>query len=141
MKHPAKLKTAKGGVDPLPTCVLSQVLPHACGHLYYAAGQSALIFHTFILIKLNSRLCRLACVCAQFTGMHFAFSDDTPHASTNSRSMLTLAMQSGAFLHLLVTLTALVARMAHLCSAVRSVLFTLHTECAHLLAKLHVRNE
>ncbi|KAI0283145.1 hypothetical protein BGY98DRAFT_880055, partial [Russula aff. rugulosa BPL654] len=36
--------------------------------------------------------------------------------------MLTLAMQSGAFLHLVVTLTALIARIAHLSSAVRSAL-------------------
>jgi hypothetical protein len=50
-------------------------------------------------------------------------------------------MQSGAFLHLVVTLTALVARMAHLCSAVRGVLSTLHAECAHLLARLHVRSK
>jgi hypothetical protein len=55
--------------------------------------------------------------------------------------MLTLAMQSGAFLHLVVTLTALVARMAHLSSAVRGVLSTLHAECAHLLAKLYVRSK
>ena len=52
--------------------------------------------------------------------------------------MLTLAMQSGAFLHLVVTLTALVARISHLCSAIRSVLSTLHSECAHLFAKLYV---
>jgi hypothetical protein len=50
-------------------------------------------------------------------------------------------MQSGAFLHLVVTLTALVARIAHLSSAVRSVLSALHTECAHLLATLYVRNK
>ena len=55
--------------------------------------------------------------------------------------MLTLAMQSGAFLHLVVTLTALVARIAHLSSAVRGVLSTLHTECAHLLSSLHVRRK
>ncbi|KAH9996915.1 hypothetical protein BJV77DRAFT_986954 [Russula vinacea] len=51
--------------------------------------------------------------------------------------MLSLAMQSGAFLHLVVTLTALVARIAHLSSAVRGVLSTLHNECAHLFARLH----
>jgi hypothetical protein len=55
--------------------------------------------------------------------------------------MLTLAMQSGAFLQLVVTLTALVARLAHLSSAIRGVLFTLHAESLLLLAKLHVRSE
>ena len=55
--------------------------------------------------------------------------------------MLTLAMQSGAFLHFVVTLTALVARIAHLSSTVRSVLSALHTECAHLFAKLDVRSK
>jgi hypothetical protein len=55
--------------------------------------------------------------------------------------MLTLAMQSGAFLHLVVTLTALVARIAYLSLAVRSVLSTLHVECAHLFASLHVRSQ
>ena len=55
--------------------------------------------------------------------------------------MLTLAMQSGAFLHLVVTLTALVARIAHLSSAVRGVLSTLHAECVHLLSRLHVRSK
>ena len=54
--------------------------------------------------------------------------------------MLTVAMQSGAFLQLVVTLTALVARIAHLSSAVRGVLSTLHAECAHLFTKLHVRH-
>jgi hypothetical protein len=55
--------------------------------------------------------------------------------------MLTLAMQSGAFLHLVVTLTALVARIAHLSLAVRGVLSTLHAESAHLLSRLHVRSK
>ena len=56
-------------------------------------------------------------------------------------SMLMLAMQSGAFLHLVVTLTALVARLAHLSSSLRRVLSTVHAECLHLLDKLYVRNE
>ena len=55
--------------------------------------------------------------------------------------MLTLAMQSGAFLQLVVTLTALVARLAHLSSTIRSVLSTLHADCLCLLTRLHVRNE
>ncbi|KAI0277205.1 hypothetical protein BGY98DRAFT_643847, partial [Russula aff. rugulosa BPL654] len=55
--------------------------------------------------------------------------------------MLTLAMQSGAFLHLVVTLTALIARIAHLSSTVRSALSVLHTECAHLFATLYVRSK
>ena len=55
--------------------------------------------------------------------------------------MLTLAMRSGAFLQLVVTLTALVARLAHLSSAIRAVLSTLHAEALLLLAKLHVGSE
>jgi hypothetical protein len=55
--------------------------------------------------------------------------------------VVTLAMRSGAFLHLVVTLTALIARIAHLSSAVRSVLSALHTECAHLFNKLFVRSK
>ena len=55
--------------------------------------------------------------------------------------MLTLAMQSGAFLHLVVTLTALVARLAHLSSALRHVLSALHAESIRLLDTLHVRIE
>jgi len=55
--------------------------------------------------------------------------------------MLTLAMQSGAFLQLVVTLTALVARLAHLSSAIRSIVSTLHTESLLLLSRLHVRSE
>jgi hypothetical protein len=50
-------------------------------------------------------------------------------------------MQSGAFLQLVVTLTALVARLAHLSSAIRGVLSTLHAESLLLLARLHVRSE
>ncbi|KAI0302266.1 hypothetical protein BC826DRAFT_966253 [Russula brevipes] len=46
-------------------------------------------------------------------------------------------MQSGAFLQLVVTLTALVARLAHLASALRSVLSTLHAECLHLFTTIH----
>ena len=56
------------------------------------------------------------------------------------RSMLTLAMQSGAFLQLVVTLTALVARLAHLSSALRHVLSALHAESIRLLDTLHVRD-
>jgi uncharacterized membrane protein len=55
--------------------------------------------------------------------------------------MLTLAMQSGAFLHLVVTLTALVAHLAHLSSSLRRVLSTVRAECLHLLDKLYVGNE
>jgi hypothetical protein len=55
--------------------------------------------------------------------------------------MLTLALQSGAFLHLVVTLTALVARLAHLASALRHVLSALHAESIRLLNTLHVRNQ
>ncbi|KAI0247929.1 hypothetical protein BJV78DRAFT_1241228, partial [Lactifluus subvellereus] len=43
--------------------------------------------------------------------------------------MLTLAMQSGAFLHLVVTLTTP--------SSLRRVLSTVHAECLHLLDKLY----
>lgn len=50
-------------------------------------------------------------------------------------------MQSGAFLQLVVTLTALVARLAHLSSAIRSILSTLHAESLLLLSRLHVRSE
>lgn len=53
--------------------------------------------------------------------------------------MLTLAMRSGAFLHLVLTLTALVARLAHLSSAIRHVLSVLHAESIRLLDTLHVR--
>jgi hypothetical protein len=45
MKHPAKLEAAKGGMDALPIRIFLQVFPHACGHLYCAARQGALIFH------------------------------------------------------------------------------------------------
>ena len=140
MKHPAKLETAKGGMDALPICIFLQVLPHACGHLYCAARQGAFIFHNpHPHHKAESTtVYRPACECARYTSTCFAVSGDTTHASTNSRSMLTLAMQSGTFLHLVVTLTALVARIAHLSSAVRSALSALHTECAHLFAKLDV---
>jgi hypothetical protein len=55
--------------------------------------------------------------------------------------MLTLAMQSGAFISLVVTLTALVARLAHLSSSIRNILFTLHAESLLLLPKLHVRSD
>ncbi|KAH9989054.1 hypothetical protein BJV74DRAFT_838583 [Russula compacta] len=51
--------------------------------------------------------------------------------------ILTLAMQSGAFLNLVVTLTALVARLSHLSSALRRVLSTLHAEYLHLFVKIH----
>jgi hypothetical protein len=54
--------------------------------------------------------------------------------------VLTLAMQSGAFLQLVVTLTALVARLAHLSLAIRGVLSGLHAESSLLLSKLHVRS-
>jgi hypothetical protein len=56
-------------------------------------------------------------------------------------SMLTLAMQSGAFLHLVATLTSLVARLAHLSSSLRRVLSTVHAESLYLLDNLYVRNE
>lgn len=48
-------------------------------------------------------------------------------------------MQSGAFLNLVVTLTALVARLSHLSSTLRRVLSTFHVECLHLFVKIHVR--
>ncbi|KAH8989130.1 hypothetical protein EDB92DRAFT_1817283 [Lactarius akahatsu] len=51
--------------------------------------------------------------------------------------MLTLAMRSGAFLHLVVTLTALVARLAHLSSALRHVLSVLHAESICFFDTLH----
>ncbi|KAI9459469.1 hypothetical protein BJY52DRAFT_1148960 [Lactarius psammicola] len=51
--------------------------------------------------------------------------------------MLILTMRSGAFLHLIVTLTALVARLAHLSSALRHVLSALHAESIRLLDTLH----
>ena len=56
-------------------------------------------------------------------------------------SMLTLAMQVGAFLRLVVTLTSPVARLAHLSSSLRRVLSTVHAECLYLLDNLYVRNE
>ena len=55
--------------------------------------------------------------------------------------MLTLAIQIGAFLHLVVTLTALVTRLAHFSSSLRCVHSTVHAECLHLLDKLYVRNK
>jgi hypothetical protein len=45
MNHPAKLETAKGGMDALPIRIFPKVLPHACGHLYCVARQGTLIFH------------------------------------------------------------------------------------------------
>ncbi|KAH9001040.1 hypothetical protein EDB92DRAFT_1938811 [Lactarius akahatsu] len=50
---------------------------------------------------------------------------------------LTLAMRSGAFLHLVVTLTALVARLTHVSSALRHALSALHAESTPLLDTLH----
>ena len=141
LKPLRKLEAAKGGMDPLPTRALSQVLPRARAHLYCAARQGAFIYfprsHPH---KADSpTVGRPACVCAEYTSTHSpSLSGDT---SADSHSMLSLAMQSGAFLHLVVTLTALVARIAHLSSAVRGVLSTLHSECAHLFARLHVRSK
>ncbi|KAI9508268.1 hypothetical protein F5148DRAFT_1284210 [Russula earlei] len=51
--------------------------------------------------------------------------------------ILTLAMRSGAFLQVVVTLTAIVARLAHLSSVICRALSTLHAECQHLLSNLH----
>ena len=138
MKPMRKLEAAKGGMDPLPTRILPQVLPCASAHLYCAARQGVLfIFHTPIHTKLNPWADLRAYARNLPVRIHFLSGD----ISANLHSMLTLAMQSGAFLHLVVTLTALVARIAHLSSAVRGVLSTLHTECTHLFARLHVRSE
>ncbi|KAH9168743.1 hypothetical protein EDB89DRAFT_2073624 [Lactarius sanguifluus] len=63
----------------------------------------------------------------------------TDTSSVHRPAMLTLALRSGAFLHLVVTLTALVARLAHLSSALRHVLSALHAESICLLDTLHVR--
>ena len=57
-------------------------------------------------------------------------------------SMLTLAMQSSAFLHLVVTLThSLPVWPISLSSSLRLILSTVHAECLHLLDKFYVRNE
>ncbi|KAH8980961.1 hypothetical protein EDB86DRAFT_2769151, partial [Lactarius hatsudake] len=52
------------------------------------------------------------------------------------RIVFTLAMRSGAFLHLVVTLTTLVSRLALLSSALRYVLPALHAESICLLNTL-----
>ena len=80
-------------------------------------------------------------VCARSTGVYGPNVRSRTCVETGSHSMLTLAMRSGAFLHLVVTLTALVARLAHLSSALRSVLSVLHAESIRLLDTLHVRTE
>ena len=56
-------------------------------------------------------------------------------------SILTLAMQSGPFLHLIVTLTTLIARLARFSSSLCRILSTVHPKCLRLLDDLHVRNE
>jgi hypothetical protein len=63
------------------------------------------------------------------------------HTLTVIRSVLTLAIQNGAFLHLVVTLAAIVARLAHLSTSLRRALSSLHAECLRLFDKLHVRGE
>ena len=84
---------------------------------------------------------RPAFVCALYTGVHDPYVTSGALVETVSHSMLTLAMQSGAFLHLVVTLTALVARLAHLSSALRPVLSAQHAESIRLLDTLHVRTK
>ena len=84
---------------------------------------------------------RPAFVCALYTGVHDPYVTSGALVETVSHSMFTLAMQSGAFLHLVVTLTALVARLAHLSSALRHVLSALHAESIRLLDTVHVRTE
>jgi len=78
---------------------------------------------------------------ARYISVRTRLLRDSHHAQFKLNSTLTLAMQSGAFLQLVVTLTALVARLAHLSSALRRVLSTLHDECLHILSSLHVRSE
>jgi hypothetical protein len=54
MKTAPKLETAKGSMDPLPSRIHSQVLPHACAHLYRAARQGAYMLpRPHIRTKLN----------------------------------------------------------------------------------------
>ncbi|KAI9446213.1 hypothetical protein H4582DRAFT_2052303 [Lactarius indigo] len=71
--------------------------------------------------------------------LHSPLAQTDTLSSADLRPVLTLAMRSGAFLHLVVTLTALVARLTHLSSALRHVLSALHAESIRLLHTLHAR--
>ena len=79
---------------------------------------------------------RHAFVCAQFSSTH------RPSHSHHSCSWYTAYSRSpcDSFLHL-VTLTALIARLARLFSSLCRILSTVHLRCLHLLDDLHVRNE
>jgi uncharacterized membrane protein len=70
-----------------------------------------------------------------------AFLKFLTHTLTVIHSVLTLTMQNGAFLHLVVTLAAIVARLAHLSTSLRRALSSLHAECLHLFDKLYVCGE
>ncbi|KAI0247219.1 hypothetical protein BJV78DRAFT_1247477 [Lactifluus subvellereus] len=103
-------------MDALPTCSLSQNIPCTSVYPYHVARQGMLSYTRNLLVRINLLMSLLMPM------IH---------------SMLTLAMQSDAFLHLVVMLTALVARLAHLSSSLRRVLSTVHAECLHLLNKLY----
>ena len=79
MKPLRKLETAKGGMDPLPTRVLSQVFPCAHAHLYCTTRQGAFHFPRPHTHKAESpAVSRPACACTQFTSMHSLYRETTP---------------------------------------------------------------
>ena len=81
------------------------------------------------------------CAIYQYAFVFFSFSELFTHTLTVIHSVLTLAIQNGAFLHLVVTLAAIIARLAHLSTSLRRALSSLHAECLHLFDKLYVRGE
>ena len=133
-----KLKAAQRSVVPLPTRSFSQVVSCTFAHLHCVARQGVSLACITYLLKLTT-FYRPMFVCAQFTGAYCPVCEIWGTCN-RIHSVLILAMRSGAFLHLVVTLTALVARLAHLSSALRHVLSALHAESIRLLDTLHVRN-
>ena len=143
-KNSRKLETTKGGLDTLPHRGLSKIVLFTPTHLYCASRQGA-SYSTFVAstkpsycssADVRSHVCNLP-VRISF----FFFSELLTHTLTVIHSVLTLAIQNGAFLHLVVTLAAIIARLAHLSTSLRRAPSSLHAECLHLFDKLYVRGE
>jgi hypothetical protein len=128
-------------MDALPNCGLSQIIPCTSAHLYCAARQGAPCSTSVDSTKLNYCLSADVRPYARNLPVRIGFLRAASHALTVIHSMLTLAIQSGAFLHLVVTLTAIAARLAHLSSSLRRVLSILYAESLRLLDKLYVRSK
>jgi hypothetical protein len=128
-------------MDTLPSCSLPQLIPCTSAHLYHATRQGTSHTSSVASTTLNYPLSVDVRSNARNLPVSIGLLRVNAHAYAVIHSMLTLAIQSGAFLHLVVTLTAIVARLAHLSSFLRHELSTLHSECVHLLNKLHVRRE